>query len=177
MANLKDRLKRIKDQKREARNEKIEKENELSNLRFGEERKEKNIIFKNGKITEVKPIHIDMSKLDKIKEEHEETVNKLVIEEPLKENNAPVHNIIDNSIIEISNNDGFIESLTKDENDLLLLLIEARQAPSNCELLIESINNKAICSVINDKIIDYIDGVPYIHEEYIDILRSSIGEN
>ena len=133
-----------------------------------------NIIVKDGKVTEIKPIEIDMSKLDKIKEEHEATAKKLIVEELPVEEIEPMHAEIDECSFTIGGNDELIASLTKDELDLLISLMKTGQASSNCEILIESINEKAL-SAIEDNVIDYADGMPYIYDEYLDDLKISVG--
>jgi hypothetical protein len=138
-----------------------------------------NIIVKDGAATEIKPVEIDLSKLDKIREEHEATAKKLIIEEQLEKDIAmsslePEQPTSQKQTEESSGFTGLVSSLNKDETALLVTFLKSEQIPANCELLIESINKKAL-AVTSDNIIGYVDGIPYIYEEYEYELKISLG--
>ena|GEM_PF-316993 len=141
-----------------------------------------NIIVKDGSAIEIKPVEIDLSKLDKIREEHEETAKKLIIEEYLEEElNAVLPPQSEQTVQSKQTEDtsGFIglaNSLNKDEKELLGTLLKSEQIPANCELLVEAINEKAL-EAIGDNIIEYVDGRPCVYDEYEDELMSSLGGN
>jgi hypothetical protein len=137
------------------------------------------IIIKDGEVTEIRPIEIDLSKLDKIREEHEATAKKLIIEEHLEEEtvappieleqNAPPEQTVDSSGFT-----GLVNSFNSDEIELIIKLLKTEQIPQNCELLIESINEKSL-TAIDDNLIGYIDELPCVYEEYEDELKISLG--
>ncbi len=136
------------------------------------------IVVKDGAVIEIKPIEIDLSKLDKIREEHEVTAKKLIIEQDL-ENNAseyPTEQIAAQQTAEASGFVGLVGSLNNEEIALIATLLKSELAPTNCELLIEAINEKSL-TAIDDNIIGYVDGSPCLYEEYEDELRSLLGGN
>lgn len=132
------------------------------------------IIIQDGVVKENKPVEIDMSKLKVIEKEHNETAAKLILEEqqePVAEAPSPALEEIE---VEISGIAGLGSFLSDDERSLLTILLDGEQAPPNSELLIETINEKAL-EAIADNIIDYSEGVPYVYDDYTDELKSSLG--
>ena len=134
-----------------------------------------NIVKKDdGSVVEIKPVEIDMSKLDKIKEEHEKTAERLILEEKNADDVEETHEETLISISVTSDNTDLVNVLTENEIELIKTLVEGGQVSANCEILIESINEKAL-AIIEDNIIFYEDGKPYIYDEYLDELISPIG--
>jgi hypothetical protein len=137
-----------------------------------------NIVVKDGTVTEVRPVEIDLRKLDRIREEHESTVKKLIIEEELEEVTTAPSQEEQDALLEqseeLSGFDGFVASLKDNEKGLLIAIIKSEQIPANNELLMESINEKALASV-EDNIISYVDGIPSLYEEYEDELKIALG--
>lgn len=66
-----------------------------------------------------------------------------------------------------------VASLSAESKALLRVILEG-QAPLNSELLIDTINEKAL-EAISDNLIDYAEGVPYVYDDYIDELKLSLG--
>lgn len=134
------------------------------------------IVIQGSEVRIVKPIEIDMSKLKDIEREHIETAEKLIMEE--KSVDMPDISISTPVSItaapEIDGIAGLVSSLPAESNNLLLIILEGGQVPPNSELLIETINEKAL-EAINDNLIDYAEGVPYIYDDYIEDLKSSLG--
>lgn len=138
--------------------------------------KESHIVIQGREIRVIKPIEIDLSKLKEIERDHIETAKKLIIEEP---QTTPLDlpafvPVPDTTDSETKGMIGLADSLPTASRNLLTSILEGGQAPPNSELLIETINEKAL-EAIDDNLIDYAEGVPYIYEDYIDELKSSLG--
>jgi hypothetical protein len=137
-----------------------------------------NIVVTDGTVLEIKPVEIDLSKLDKIREEHEATAMKLIVEEQLEEATIlppePEQGAPLDEPEGLSGLTGFVDSLNNDETTLLIKVLETEHIPANCELLMESINDKALVAT-GDNIIGYIDGIPCVYEEYMDEIKTSLG--
>ena len=134
-----------------------------------------NIVVKDGKLTEIKPVEIDMSKLKKIEEDHIETAKKLISEEETPEE-IPQKKEAEESI-ELSGFTGFtgiISLLSKEAKALLLHLVNNETTGFNTELSVEEINEKAF-DIIGDNLIEYVSGEPSIYEEYIDEVKEALG--
>ncbi|MDR1135495.1 MAG: TerB N-terminal domain-containing protein [Clostridiales Family XIII bacterium] len=153
-----------------------------------------NIVVNNGKVYEIKPVEIDMSKLETIQSEYEATVEKLIWEETVgAEADSGVLTSLRNSetssvsftspdvsaprapesasTLEIRGMDGFVNALSADEKTILAGLLSEGRISASSELLIESINQKAL-SAIDDNIIDYFEGSPYVYDDYADELKA-----
>lgn len=132
------------------------------------------LVIVNGVINEIRPVEIDLSKLKDIEKEHLETAAKLIVEEPP----APVDEVPRPAEIgpdiEIAGMTGLVASLPEEGRTLLITLLKGGQVPPNSELLIETINAKAL-EAIDDNIIDYSEGVPYVYDDYTDELKSLLG--
>lgn len=134
-----------------------------------------NIVVKDGKLTEIKPVEIDMSKLKKIEEDHIETAKKLISEEETPEE-IPQKKEAEEST-ELSGFTGFtgvIALLSKEAKALLLHLVNNETTGFNTELSVEEINEKAL-DIIGDNLIGYVSGEPRIYEEYIDEVKEALG--
>lgn len=123
--------------------------------------------------TKINPIKIDLSKLDKIREEHESTAKKLIIDEYLEEQEQV---LVITQTVNPSGFTGFVDLLSNEESILIVTLLNSKQQLKNCELLIESINEKSLIT-IDDNIIGYVDGIPFLYKEYEDDLESLLGGN
>ena len=138
-----------------------------------------NIHVKDGVVTETKPVEIDLSKLDKIREEHEATAMKLIIEERLDEETVllppeSMQAIPTEQTEKSSGFTGLVSSLSNHETTLLIKVLKSEQVSANYELLIESINEKALAAT-DDNIIGYVDGMPCVYEDYEEELRALLG--
>jgi len=134
------------------------------------------LVIANGVVKEIKPVEIDLSKMKDIEKEHLETAAKLIVEEQpasVVEVSRPAARGPD---IEIAGMAGLVESLSEEGRTLLITLLNGGQVPPNSELLIETINAKAL-EAIADNMIDYSEGVPYVYDDYTDELKSSLGGN
>ena len=134
------------------------------------------IVIKDGKVRIVKPVEIDMSKLQDIEREHIATAEKLITEEPGETvinmpAAVPAAEII---IPEVSGITGLVVSLPAESKNLLQAILQGENIPSNSELLVETINEKAF-TAIEDNLIDYSEGVPYIYDDYVDELQAALG--
>ncbi|WP_425803263.1 TerB N-terminal domain-containing protein [Desulfitobacterium sp. Sab5] len=132
------------------------------------------LVIVNGVVKEIKLVEIDLSKLKDIEKEHLETAAKLIIEEqpaPVVEVTRPATIAPD---IEIAGMAGFVDSLPEEGRTLLITLLNGGQVPPNSELLIETINTKAL-EAIADNMIDYSESVPYVYDDYTDELKSLLG--
>jgi hypothetical protein len=138
--------------------------------------KAEHIVIQGSEIRVIKPVEIDMSKLKDIEREHIETAGKLIMEEPaIIEPDLPVYvPALVETEPEIQGVADLVDSLSAESKKLLQAMLEGGQVPPNSELLIETINEKAL-DAINDNLIDYAEGVPYIYDDYIDDLKSSLG--
>ncbi|MDR1066910.1 MAG: TerB N-terminal domain-containing protein [Clostridiales bacterium] len=138
--------------------------------------KAERIVIQDSEVKIIKPIEIDMSKLKDIEREHMETAKKLILEEPsVNQADMPVPAQISNAPKpEITEMAEFRDSLNIESGNLLNIILHGGQAPSNSELLVETINEKAL-EAINDNLIDYAEGVPYVYSDYIDDLKSLFG--
>lgn len=134
------------------------------------------IFIQAGVIKIVKPIEIDMSKLENIKREHYETAKRLIFEEQqIPADDPPILKpAVVVSVCELKGIENLIVSLSDEGRALLLTLLTEGKVPPNSELLIETINEKAL-EAISDNLIDYAEGTPYVYDDYIDELKSSLG--
>ncbi|ADY55220.1 hypothetical protein Sgly_0873 [Syntrophobotulus glycolicus DSM 8271] len=132
------------------------------------------LVSVNGVVKEIKPVEIDLSKLKDIEKEHMETAAKLIVEEqpaPVAEVPPPAAVAPD---LEIAGMAGFVDSLPEEGRTLLITLLNGGQVPPNSELLIETINAKAL-EVIADHMIDDSESVPYVYDDYTEELKSWLG--
>jgi len=117
-------------------------------------------------------VTIDLSRIDRIREDSQQIVNLLSTEEDYDED-------LDDDIDELSEEteddilydedvEGFIDSLTDIERELLQLILnqDSIKGIIDVELLIESINEKAL-KCIGDNIIDGFSEHYKVYEEYI----------
>lgn len=134
------------------------------------------IVIQGSEVKVVKPVEIDMSKLKVIEREHIETAEKLIIEEPSNDIlDLPISTSVPAAAKpELKEMTGLVGSLSAKSRKLLSTILEGEPIPSNSELLIETINEKAL-EAIDDNLIDYAESVPYVYDEYIDDLKSSLG--
>ncbi|KAF5045072.1 hypothetical protein DSECCO2_485070 [anaerobic digester metagenome] len=134
------------------------------------------IVIQDGTVRIVKPVEIDMSKLKDIERDHIETAEKLILEEsPVPQPDVPVSvSAAAVAAPEVKGMAGLCTSLSADGQNLLRILIEGGQVPPNSELLIETINETAL-EAIDDNLIDYAEGMPYVYDDYTDDLRSALG--
>lgn len=134
------------------------------------------IVMQDGTVRIVKPVEIDMSKLKDIERDHIETAEKLILEEsPVPQPNLPV--FVPTAALktpEIKGMAGLCDSLPADGQNLLRALLAGGQVPPNSELLIETINQTAL-EAIDDTLIDYDEGMPYVYDDYTDDLRLALG--
>jgi len=136
------------------------------------------VVITNGEVRIVKPVEIDMSKLQDIEREHIATAEKLITEEsdetvvdiPIA---VPASDII---VPEVSGIVGLVDSLPTESRNLLQTILQGENIPPNSELLVEAINEKAF-TAIDDNLIDYSEGVPYVYDDYIDDLQAALGGN
>ena len=140
--------------------------------------KSAHIVIQGSEVRIVKPVEIDLRKLKKIEKEHIETAEKLIIEEPSGivpdlPDSIPVPAVVGP---EIKGMAGLVDSLSAESRNLLKVILESGQVHPNSELLVETINEKAL-EAIDDNLIDYAEGVPYVYDEYIDDLKSLLGGN
>lgn len=139
------------------------------------------------KVIKLKSIEIDMNKIKDIEKDHIETAKKLIVAEPFpaEKELIEVHsNTVSNLVSNVSDPEktetatgtaALVASLSAESKDLLRLIAEG-QAPPNSELLIDTINEKAL-ETISDNLIDYMDGKPYIYDDYMNELKLSLGGN
>lgn len=140
---------------------------------------EDHIAIQGRAVRKVAPIEIDMEKLKEIEREHIETAKKLILEElPMdmpEIPDIPLENAVSvEPSSKIDGMEGLILSLSAEAKHLLSMIFEGGKVLTNSELLVETINEKAL-EAINDNLIDYAEGVPYIYEEYMDELKLSLG--
>ncbi|MDQ7096571.1 TerB N-terminal domain-containing protein [Desulfosporosinus sp. PR] len=132
------------------------------------------LVIVNGVVKEIKPVEIDLSKLKDIEKEHLETAAKLIAEEPP----VPVVEVPRPAVIapdlEMAGMAGFVDSLPEEGRTLLIALLNGGQVPPNSELLVETINAKAL-EAIADNMIDYSESVPYVYDDYTDELKLLLG--
>lgn len=132
------------------------------------------LVIRNGVVKEIKPVEIDLSKLKDIEKEHLETAAKLIVEEPP----APVVEVPRPATIapdlEMAGMAGFLDALPEEGRTLLIALLNGGQVQPNSELLVETINAKAL-EAIADNLIDYSEGVPYVYDDYTDELKLLLG--
>jgi hypothetical protein len=136
-----------------------------------------NITISEGKMQEAKPLEIDTSKLGKIREEHKEVAEKLSTEEDIVEIEIPVKQK-NNENNKNTGWDGLISSLTQDEKDLLLLILNSNVKSFldiSSELLIETINEKSL-DYLGDNIIDVSTENVCIYEDYVEYINKYMGE-
>jgi len=132
----------------------------------------KKIIIKKSTIDldmeEEIPINIDVSKLDKIREEHDIVAEKLNTEEemPFVEQTTVV-------VSQIVEGWDFLFDLEQKERELLRSLLDNKDTPKDFLLLTEIINEKALDS-IGDNIIDICEK-PYIYDEYKQEIADRLG--
>lgn len=138
---------------------------------------------KDGSVIEVKPVEINLDNLDKIRDELNHTAARLNTEadseSPYSSPAADTSADEDTSAMITGAPDesftGLAASLTGGERALLLSLI-SRDAASHSrsgadtELIVESINEKALAH-IGDNLIDGVDGLYMIYEEYLDDIK------
>ncbi len=132
------------------------------------------LVIVNGVVKEIKPVEIDLSKLKNIEKEYMETAAKLIIEEqpaPVVEVPCPAAITPD---LEIAGIADLVDSLSEEGRALLITLLNGGQVPPNSELLIETINAKAL-EAIADNMIDYSESGPYVYDDYTDELKSLLG--
>jgi len=139
--------------------------------------KSAHIVIQGSEVLIVKPVEIDLRKLKKIEKEHIETAEKLIIEEP----SGIVPDLPDSATVpavgsEIKGMAGLVDSLSAESRNLLKVILDSGQVYPNSELLVEVINEKAL-EAIDDNLIDYAEGVPYVYDEYINDLKSLLGGN
>lgn len=140
-----------------------------------------NISIKDGTIIKIKPVEIDLGKIDKIRTEHEATAKKLIIEEdPNGETTPPSTSSKSNTMPELPTTPagfiGLLEILDDNELSLIKTLWQSQIIPSNCELLVEQINKKSL-ACINDNLIDYQNGIPILYDEYHEEINILLGGN
>ena len=139
------------------------------------------IVITNGEVRIVKPVEIDMSKLQDIEREHIATAEKLITEEPDEiavdvPVAVPVAEIVVPEVSEVSGIVGLVDSLSAESRNLLQAILQGENIPLNSELLVETINEKAF-PAIEDNLIDYSEGTPYIYDDYVDELQAALGGN
>ena len=139
--------------------------------------KSANITVANGAIVETKPIEIDMSQLERIRDEHLETATKLNTEDDIDKDVIPF-------AVDIKNNapseplNGFsslVEAFGVEEKGLITSLL-SEESTTNIktpELIVEQINEKAL-EAIGDNLIEEIDGKYSIYMEYKDELLNTL---
>jgi hypothetical protein len=159
------------------------------------------IVIKDGESTAAQPVTVDMSKLAQIEKDHEETAQKLILpeyiqkEERIWEQTPPnagcpcspqpkslfsaaasrqQGTIQTEKTTGMSGMDGLAKMLSREELAFVSTLLAGGQAPPNSELMIESINNKAL-STIDDNVIDCIDGIVSISDFYFCDLKTAAG--
>lgn len=134
------------------------------------------IVIQDGAVRMVKPVEIDMSKLKDIERDYIETAEKLILEEsPASQSDIPIS--VPAVAVSTPKAKGMAElcaSLSADGQNLLRVLLEGGQVPPNNELLIETVNEAAL-EAIDDNLIDYAEGMPYVYDDYMDDLRSALG--
>lgn len=136
------------------------------------------IFIENGKIRINRPVEIDMSKLKDIEREHIATAKKLIVEEAaVTDAILPVVEpvvTVDESVSAQEGIDGLLIALPPEGKNLLRIILQGKEVPPNSELLIETINEKAL-EAINDNLIDYAEGIPYVYDDYIEDLQQKFG--
>lgn len=150
--------------------------------------KQANIIIKNGKIEIVKPVEIDMNKLEKIERDHIETAKKLILEEELEEVKQISANISvktqeggddkNEHSIPVRENEGIseieeiIRLLSGEAKTLLFNIVSGDNTCINTEFLEEEINEKAL-KVMGDNLIEHVEEVPQVFDYYIEEIREA----
>ena len=145
--------------------------------------KAEHLVIKDGAITVVKPVEIDLSKLIEIQKDYEATAQKLIFHEdelipekykpPMEDKPVPPETpVVVVKGDEAVGIEGLVRSLTDDEHSLLFILLEGGQVAINSEIIIEAINAKAL-DAIDDNIIDYVEGAVCISDFYFDDLKAA----
>jgi len=114
-------------------------------------------------------LNIDLSHIDRIREDSQQIVNILSTEEDYEEDDlTELSEETEDEILYGEGVEGFIDSLTDTERKLLQMILnqDSIKGIIDVELLIESINEKAL-ECIGDNIIDGFSEHYKVYEEYI----------
>ncbi|MDR1699854.1 MAG: TerB N-terminal domain-containing protein, partial [Lachnoclostridium sp.] len=140
------------------------------------------ILIEKDKITEVKPVNIDLTKLDKIRDDHYQTAEKLHTEEkddePVNLHKTEQKNLTNTPPAAGGGISGFLDDLTNEERRLIHIVLNHQSISEieDPELLVDDINEKALHHM-EDNLIENIDGQYSIYEEYQGELEIFKGEN
>jgi len=143
---------------------------------------ENHISIVAGIITVQKPVKVNMNEIRAIEDDANEIAAKLEqdvsMPEPLTmtDNTETVETVaVFNEAV--TGEKGFValwQALNKEEKELVQMLWAGEAVKSNNELLIETINEKSFVA-IDDNLIDYGGGTPYIYEEYVGNVAEVLG--